>query len=73
MRGFQQPLDDQRRDYQRQNGDLRRDHQRQTDDLRHDLEPLRASRRRVLYREVIVCAYSALGHNQNNPRRTTFE
>ena len=55
MAGLQRQLDDRRREI---------------DDLRRDLEPLRDSRRRVLYREVIVCAYSALGHN---PRGTTFE
>ena len=37
------------------------------------MEPLRASRRRVLYRGAIVCVFSALGHNPNNPQGTTFE
>lgn len=34
---------------------------------------LRVSRRRALYREVVVCVYSALGHNPNNLLGTTFE
>lgn len=43
------------------------------DDERHYQELRLTSRRKVLYHEVIDGAYSVLGHNQNNPRGTTFD
>ena len=53
---------------------------REMDRLRYELadanrerELQRISRRRILYREIIVSVYIALGHNQNNPRTTTFD
>jgi hypothetical protein len=50
-----------------------KNHQRQIKNLKRDQKDLQDSRRKIIYREIVVCVYNALGHNPNNPPQTTFK
>ena len=47
--------------------------QERSDGFQRDLSLLLDGRRSILYCEIVVSVYGALGHNPSNPRSTTFE